>query len=126
MSLPTNYSEEWWLIKDSPKTLIEEVRGGESGAVTGYRERSMFTVAIARRSFKVTTFASEQGSTKSSFTLKTGPNTSVGVSYTGKKFYCVEHTRDLVNAETGEYEEKQTWVHRSEGEEHPLDWLTGG
>ncbi|MCZ7593126.1 MAG: hypothetical protein M5U15_13755 [Kiritimatiellae bacterium] len=85
MSLPTNYSEDWWLIKDSPKSLIEEVRSGESGAVMGYRERRMFTVAIARRSFKVTTFVSEQGSTKSSFTLKTGPNTSVGVAYTGKK-----------------------------------------
>lgn len=124
MGIPTNYDDGWWLIKDSPKTLVEEVRGGENGEVTGYRERSMFTVITSRRVFKVTTFASEQGTTKSTFSLKTGPDTAVSVAYTGKKFYCTDHTRELVNAETGEYEERQTWVHRSEGEEHPLTWLT--
>jgi hypothetical protein len=116
MALPANYADAWWLLKDDPKVIIEELRDGE-GTLVGYRKRNLFTVVMGRAVFNITSFRSEIGEVRSSFNVTTGPTTQIAVAYTGKKFICTENTRELVDPKTGTYEEKQTWVHKSEGEE---------
>ena len=123
MSLPTNYTDDWWLEKDSPRTSLEEVRDAATGAITGYREVNHFTIILVRYVLRVTALVTERGMTRSSFSVKTGPDTGITVSYIGKKFYCTEHTRGIVKAETGLYEERQIWVHRSIGELIPVNGL---
>jgi hypothetical protein len=114
MSLPTNHPDEWWLIKDDPKVIVEEIRDATTGAVTGYQKRNIFTVIIKRFLFKVTTLQTAIDTTRSSFDVRTSDGTRIAVAYTGKKFLCVESPRELVDPLTGKYEETQVWVHKSE------------
>lgn len=124
MGLPTNYADQWWLSKEIPKTVLDEIRDAQTGELIGYRERHIFTVVIERYVYRIVSFVSDVGQTRSSFNVKTGPDTAIAIAYTGKKFYCIEHTRELQNPETGQYIERQTWVHRSDGNLIPANGLT--
>lgn len=123
MGLPTNYADAWWLEKESPKTVLEELKNAETGEAIEYREKHTFTIVLVRNVYRITQFVSERGQKRSTFQVKTGPDSAIAVSYTGKRFYCTEHTRALINAETGQYEERQTWVHKSDGNVIPANGL---
>lgn len=122
--IDTNHVDDWWLIKDDPKVIHEEVREAD-GTLKGYRKRNLFTVIRERYIYRLTTFATEIDRPISSFLLRTGPDTTVSVSYTGKKYYCVSAPRELVDPITGKYKETQTWIHKSEGDLEPVNHFEG-
>lgn len=126
MPLPTNYGDSWWLVKAEPKDNITKITNPETGEALKFIRQSVWTVVIARTRFRVTSLESEIGSKRASFNVKTGPDSSVAISWTGKKFVCTADILTLDDAESGTCRQEQTWMHYSRLEEVDPDEFIGG
>lgn len=125
MSLPTNFTDAWWLVKSDPKDNLTKLTDPETGDLLKIMKQSVWTVQTARTLFNVTSFQDQMGGTRSSFILKTGPTSTVSISWTGKKFVCLGDTLTLSDPKTGEYQEEQTWVHYGTPVEVNLNQFSG-
>lgn len=111
MGLPTNYGDAWRLVRVDPKDHTTKITNQETGEIVKLLKQSIWTVVIARNRFRVTTLESDIGNSRSSFNVKTGPDSDVAVARTGKKFICTEDTLTVDNPETGLCVQTQTWMH---------------
>ena len=126
MGIPTNYGDDWWLVKADPKDNFTKTTNQETGELVKVIKQSVWTVVIARNRFRVTSLENQMGETRSSFLVKTGPDSSVSVAWTGKKFVCVADVLSVEDPQSGTCRQEQTWLHYGEPEEVDPHVFIGG
>lgn len=117
MSLTAKKLDDWYLEDIDPSLEIYPVM---EGGVSSYWKRETYILTMSRKFAMMRTFFEEVGTTKSSFSYKTGGGASSSSNKTGgdalssyssagKKWICTKDRVVIVDTITGEGLETQVW-----------------
>jgi hypothetical protein len=106
MSVTAGKVDDWYLDEIDPSMEIYPVK---EGGKSSYWKRETYILTMSRKFAKMTAFYEEVGSSKSSFSYKTGGGASSTYSSTGKKWMCTKDRVVINDTITGEGLETQVW-----------------
>jgi len=114
-SISAAKSDGWTLVSIKPKKLYRtKVLANGDEQLQAARQ---WTLVRQQKHYGVTAFTESTNDTTSSFSLGTGPDSSLTYSSTGKTFRCTDDSLDVVQDAVGEYVQRQVWEWRGEYED---------
>lgn len=123
MALGDDYYDDWFLISDKKRKVRRVV---EENGVQTLQYAILWTIIQSRYEYNITdlTTGDEFEDSKQSFSLETGPDSSVLFFSTSRNFINDGDERQLQDPLIGQYDHSQVWVYRSEWTDDDLSIYT--
>lgn len=116
MSTGQIVSDVWYMDGGTFRDHYQRVTQGGATKLQRCRQYMIRTSMIG---FGLISWMPQNRQSRTSFQMRTGPQSMLGFTWTGKKFVCSDDDVDIVSYETGEFVRRQIWEHYTKWEDVP-------